>query len=67
MITHDELLAKIQSFTCCSGVAEVALLAIVELHKPLKVKNMMLCECEPLAYPCPTIQAINEELNNAYL
>ena len=67
MITHNELLAKIRSFTCCSGVAEIALLAVMELHKPLKVKNILFCECEPLAYPCPTIEAIEKELNNAYL
>jgi len=61
-MTHDELLTKIKSFTCCSGVAEVALLAVVELHKPFKVKDILLCECEPLAYPCETIQAIEKEL-----
>ena len=61
-MTHDELLEKIKSFTCCSGVAEVALLAVVELHKPFEVKDMLLCECEPLAYPCPTIQAIEKDL-----
>ena len=36
-MTHDELLAKINSFTCCSGAHEVALLAVVELHKPVEM------------------------------
>jgi len=30
-MTHDELLDMIGSFTCCSGAAEVALRAVVEL------------------------------------
>ena len=74
---HDELLAKIDSFTCCSGAHELALRAVVELHKP----NWILPEIylppkpEPIAicthcsddqwrksYPCPTIQAIEKEL-----
>ena len=33
-MTHDELLAKINYFTCCSGAHELALRAVVELHKP---------------------------------
>lgn len=32
-MTHDELLAKIDSFTCCSGAHELALRAVVELCK----------------------------------
>lgn len=66
-MTHDELLIKINSFTCCSGVAEIVLLAVAELHKPLKVENILLCACEPLAYPCPTIQTVVKKLNNADL
>ena len=61
-MTHNELLARINSFTCCSGVHELALIAIVELHKPYKVNNIVLCENEPLKYPCPTIQAIEAGL-----
>ena len=33
-MTHEELLAKIDNYTCCSGAHELALLAVVELHKP---------------------------------
>ena len=68
-MTHDELLAKISSFTCCSGVHELALRAVVELHKPMLWKNLVndtdgyKCQvCEGNSYPCPTIQAIEKEL-----
>ena len=70
-MTHDELLTKIDSFTCCSGAHEVALRAVVELHKPIEISNEQLCNaCEEwtnegqkqLFYPCPTIQAIEKEL-----
>lgn len=71
-MTHDELLEKIKSFTCCSGVAEVALLAVVELHNPYIMQNgdkeYIGCSCIPELpaflnpYPCPTIQAIEEKL-----
>ena len=30
-MTHDELLAKIDGFSCCSGAHELALRAVVEL------------------------------------
>ena len=30
-MTHDELLAKIDNYTCCSGAHELALRAVVEL------------------------------------
>ena len=39
-MTHDELLAKIDSFSCCSGAHEVALRAVVELHKPEYWENI---------------------------
>ena len=73
-MTHDELLAKIDSFSCCSGAHELALRAVVELHKPIKSfgdERYMACDhCEEwstedalqVAYPCPTIQAIEKEL-----
>lgn len=66
-MTHDELLDKIKSFTCCSGVSEVALLAVVELHKPSLIPDWVpteeeyLCWCAHI-YPCPTIKVIEEEL-----
>ena len=31
VMTHDELLAKIDGFSCCSGAHELALRAVVEL------------------------------------
>ena len=66
-MTHDELLAKIDSFTCCSGAHEIALRAVVELHKPslipdwVPTKEKLICWCAHI-YPCPTIQAIEKEL-----
>lgn len=68
-ITHDELLAKIDNLTCCSGAHEVALRAVVELHKVLLVKNYendtdwYECQaCGGTDYPCETIKAIEKEL-----
>ncbi len=62
-MTHDELLAKIDSFSCCSGAHEIALRAVVELHKQdwISWSDGSGCECGN-AYPCPTIQAIEKEL-----
>ena len=68
-MTHNELLAKIASFTCCSGAHEIALRAVIELHKPMLWKNLgndtdgYKCEvCEGNSYPCITIKAIEKEL-----
>ena len=77
-MTHDELLAKINYFTCCSGAHELALRAVVKLHKPIKAEDLknnpkesgFCLACTPLSlnfyeatrYPCPTIQAIEKEL-----
>ena len=74
-MTHDELLAKINNFTCCSGAHELALRAIVKLHKPIIStafpEFLGIClTCSPPSlnfyeatrYPCPTIQAIKKEL-----
>ena len=76
-MTHDELLAKIDSFTCCSGAHELALRAVVELHKPVQgrsdIQTYDYVGCDAcvewshdgnmnLQYPCPTIQAIEKEL-----
>ena len=71
-MTHDELLANIDkyliptmaqepNFNGAIGILK-ALRAVVELHKPYKVNDIFLCDVEPLAYPCPTIQAIETEL-----
>ena len=64
-MTHDELLAKINSFSCCSGAHEVALRAVVELHKPTKNRSIEgWCDVctDYYQYPCPTIQKIMDEL-----
>jgi len=76
-LTHEELLAKIDSLSCCSGAHELALRAVVELHKayqPYKGMTTIYCAvCHesgsnwgehwyPVAYPCKTIQAIQKEL-----
>lgn len=68
-MTHDELLARIDGFSCCSGAHELALRAVVKLHKPMLWKNLgndtdgYKCEvCEGNSYPCVTIKAIEKEL-----
>ena len=76
-MTHDELLAKIDGFSCCSGAHELALLAVVELHRPVQgssdIQAYDYVGCDAcvewshdgnmnLRYPCPTIQAIEKEL-----
>ena len=68
VMTHDELLAKIDSFSCCSGAHELALRAVVELHKPQEITlpngewGINCVHCDGWEYPCPTIQAIEKEL-----
>lgn len=67
-MTHDELLARIDSFSCCSGAHELALRAVVRLHKPQEITlpngewgtNCILCD--GFDYPCPTIRVIKREL-----
>lgn len=70
-MTHDELLAKIDSFSCCSGAHELALRAVVKLHKPKEFEfndqPVLVCAHCQLGvvgdeYPCETIQAIKKEL-----
>ena len=75
-MTHDELLAKIKEEfeTQTMGAAKLyhSLRAVVELHKPIETYNMnnvykawLTCNhCNDEMYPCPTIQAIEKELNN---
>ena len=58
-MTHDELLAKIDNYTCCSGAHELALRAVVELHQQLDDNSCRDCVTW---YPCDTIQAIEEQL-----
>ena len=67
-MTHNELLAKIDNYTCCSGAHELALRALVELHKPDIRGNCDICSWiigKPgfVRYEvCPTIQVIEKEL-----
>jgi hypothetical protein len=76
-MTHDELLAKIDKpyfFTEMITESKIeidkkiaALRAVVELHKPRKESISGDCnEClnyfDSAEYPCPTIQAIEKEL-----
>ena len=75
-MTHDELLAEIDERVSYLGNTDsvyIALRAIVELHKPIYDNSCSdadccggpypnLCDnCED-DYPCPTIQAIEKEL-----
>ena len=75
VITHKELLAKIKTPNEFLGIKyapdwqHVALLAVVELHKPEEVElkhDWFQTKCSHLFcqefYPCPTIQAIEKEL-----
>lgn len=65
-MTHEELLAKIESRSCCSGAHEIALRAVVELHKPNMRGGCDICSWIingfVLYEVCPTIQAIEKEL-----
>jgi len=70
-MTHNELLTKIDNYTCCSddytccsGVYGLALKAVVKLHKPVEGKFGLSClKCRDYEnYPCSTIQAIEKEL-----
>ena len=75
--TYDELLARIDYMKFevgDSGINEEstaiqALRAVVELHKP-RTESNYCAKCRNaggklVPYPCPTIQAIEEKLNNA--
>jgi len=70
-MTHDELLVDLDELDrSCSvvGIAVSALRAVVELHKPQEITlpngewgaNCIICD--GWSYPCPTIQAIEKEL-----
>ena len=67
-MTHDELLMTILRFSCCSGVHELALIAVIEIHKPIEITlpsgiNAQDCiSCIGKNWPCETIQAIYKEL-----
>ena len=70
---HEELLAKIQVFLVATELQSIdenfegtrmlkALRAVVELHQRFhdQIPDCVACGKE---YPCPTIQAIEKELN----
>ena len=70
-MTHDELLKKIDDEAMLGNKEWKAFRAVVELHKP--VQSYMFDEeacshCSSgedrseILYPCPTIQAIEKEL-----
>ena len=71
-MTHDELLAKIDTLEAryTDYPTYLALRAVVELHKPLNSLwyKQIICEsCQegndyPITYPCPTIEAIKEQI-----
>ena len=71
-MTHDELLERLDELKYDvgdSGMNEEykaihALRAVVELHKPNKYNLCEICRwyMNKHKYPCPTIQAIEEEL-----
>jgi len=70
-MTQDELLIEINrrlEVALYNGDAQSihALRAVVELHKLAKIRMINYCEaCTDdilVAYPCPTIQAIEKEL-----
>lgn len=76
-MTHDELLSKIDSYLIPTKAhleepnfavnTLQALRAVVELHKPHLIPDWvptdkeLMCWCAHV-YPCPTIQAIQEQL-----
>ena len=68
-MTHDELLAEIDERTTYLGNSDgvyLALRAVVNLHKRDVRGNCDICTWITngglVAYPCPTIQAIEKEL-----
>jgi hypothetical protein len=71
-VTHDELLAKLTDYEAHfdqvldEEKAYDALRAVVELHKPIEGHEHLCGACwfgdGMMAYPCPTIQAIEKEM-----
>jgi hypothetical protein len=74
-MTHDELLAKINSAPNADTCWKIAIIrAVVAIHRPFtwNSNNPQVCcvACDsgeegdiyPARYPCPTIQAIEKEL-----
>jgi hypothetical protein len=63
-MTHDELLAKVSNYKDAGLGSLVALRAVVQLHKPEhSITGYRCTHCTlEVTYPCPTIQAIEKEL-----
>ena len=67
-MTHDELLAQLEGLWHDSFKAPgyQALRAVVDLHKPITHRGYedegFFCNNCEFDYPCPTIQAIEKEL-----
>ena len=68
-MTHDELLAKIETLEAryTDYPSYLALRAVVELHKPNLIPDWVPTEAEYICwcahpYPCPTIQTIEGKL-----
>jgi hypothetical protein len=61
---YEELLEDIENLTVIDGIfMKDALLAVVGLHKPNEQGDCYHCTTEyTIAYPCLTIQMIEEEL-----
>jgi hypothetical protein len=70
-MTHEKLLANINDQEFAYDTLANALQAVVELHKPfIREDKVVVCfqSCNhhlgyAQPYPCPTIQAIEKELN----
>jgi hypothetical protein len=71
-VTHDELLTKIKTGNEFAGIKYApdshtfALRAVVEVHTPIEGHEHLCGGCwfgdGMMAYPCPTILAIEKEL-----
>ncbi len=69
-MTHNELLMLLwdkRNSLCDNLDIHFALTAVVELHKPEPMISSSYCvactiNLETILYPCPTIQAIEKEL-----
>ena len=62
-MTHDKLLASIERMMNHDAIfMKDALRAVVELHKPEGINAPAQCANDHKAYPCLTIQAIEQEL-----
>jgi hypothetical protein len=66
-MTHADLVKKVEHYDYVAAPYLIkALLAVVGLHKPIEGYEHLCGACwfgdGMMSYPCPTIQAIEEEL-----